>query len=697
MTNFRAFLLALLCFGQVAQAKAPLIFNGSNAKLLNSAAGQLVDANSVAYPRTGEKNYLTAASSTATGWAATSGVTVATTTSNLPRTTTTGSGILVSRASGSTAFAYTDIIIDPADYGKKLKVQFDMAPNSSYAANDQEVDVYTCTIAWGTVTPGVCSGTTARLPLSTDSSSLSLLPLLTGTYRTTFDAGGATVKWVQIQLGLHAATASSAVAYSDIIVGPGVVTQGAVTTGWSAYPPLLSAAGGGSVTAGTGGNTNAFAEYRRIGDSIQVSYQWAWGSSGTAFGSSGTYRYDLPAGLTVNYTALQANGTEYAVVGSGIYYDSSTTTAYPLVVEASNTGTVIAYVGTSTSGSQVGVTTPVTMAINDQIQVNFTVPVNEWAGSGTVNVVQNDVAYYYSAGNTWGTSNGSAVTSQGPGGVLGGTTTPAGTQFQYSFTPTTPIPVGAKPVLETSPDGIHWQPLGTLAGSGQVNIESLRNDGTTYFGAGVSLLSTGQLNVIFGKYPTGATSAWSTVGTWYWRVSVGLPGQAVGFSEVVPGTSAGLVSAAGLKGNAVTVQTANSYPTGVVGEYLERNATGNTSLTSSTIQDVDGTGITLTAGTWDITGVITYTSGASTSISLLSAWVGTASGSSTSGKDVNRNYAQFNYVSTGTVIGGQFETLTLPVWRVSISANTSYFLKTNNTFTASTLTANGTLRATRVL
>jgi hypothetical protein len=164
----------------------------------------------------------------------------------------------------------------------------------------------------------------------------------------------------------------------------------------------------------------------------------------------------------------------------------------------------------------------------------------------------------------------------------------------------------------------------------------------------------------------------------------------------LPGTTAGIVPSTGLPGNNVTVYTANSYPVDVLGELFERNVVSNVSLTSGTIADVDTTGITLTAGTWDITGSIQYTPTSSTSITKLSSWVGTATGNVTTGQDTNRNYSEASFAANvpGTTA---LITQTLPVYRVSISINTSYFLKSLTAFTLSTLTANGNLRATRVL
>ena len=60
------------------------------------------------------------------------------------------------------------------------------------------------------------------------------------------------------------------------------------------------------------------------------------------------------------------------------------------------------------------------------------------------------------------------------------------------------------------------------------------------------------------------------------------------------------VNASGIKGDT----SGSAKAAGYVGEFIERNVTGAVSITSGTIADVDSTGITLTAGVWDISGAI---------------------------------------------------------------------------------------------
>lgn len=152
---------------------------------------------------------------------------------------------------------------------------------------------------------------------------------------------------------------------------------------------------------------------------------------------------------------------------------------------------------------------------------------------------------------------------------------------------------------------------------------------------------------------------------------------------------------------ALTGTTAASWNvTFAQGQYYENNcATGSAvSITSGAVTDIDsggGTpvGIILPAGVYDIGLVCNFVAPASTSITKLSAWVGTASGNVTTGQDLTRNYASLA-TAANVMVGTQ--SLVTPSYRVTIASQTTYFLKATATFTASTLTAYGNLRATRI-
>ncbi len=494
---------------------APVIWNGKNAKLLNS--GGLLDATSQPFPRTGVKNYVEAWASNASGWTASgSGITVATdtTASDLPRANTTQTGIKFTGVSGSTAYAYVRFTLDAADFNVKQQLQFALNGTlGSNASGNFRVDVYSNMASnYG--------GTYTRLPLSTDSSSVSSLPALEGTYRTTFDAPGSAQQWIEVRIGLNAAVTTSIV-ISDLVVGPGTQVQGAAVTGWQSYTPTLT---------GVGTPTSLNALYRRVGDSIDVRVSFVTGTT-TAVNAA----VSLPNGWTTSVGYAQGNNV---VVGR---WDRDVATASqlrngPIVAPNASGSTVVnaAYDDFNAAVSPLTLQQAANIWSSSQfVELYFTVQVDQLIGSGTLNVSQNDIIYYYPTGGTWGTT-GTVTTNIGPGGVLGGTSTPGSNQFQWTMAPTYPVPTGATAVLETSPDGIHWSRGANF--SLLAPVENLRYDGTNWFGANTEINTSGQIVLCFGKYPYGTTATPYT-GTWYLRIAVGLPGQAVGFGIASNGSS----------------------------------------------------------------------------------------------------------------------------------------------------------------
>ncbi len=143
---------------------------------------------------------------------------------------------------------------------------------------------------------------------------------------------------------------------------------------------------------------------------------------------------------------------------------------------------------------------------------------------------------------------------------------------------------------------------------------------------------------------------------------------------------------------------------GYVGEYIESSQATQVTLASGTTTEIGSAtngsapqGITLTPGVWDITGAAHFISGGSTTVTSLQAWIGTATGNSNTGRDVNRNFAALFYQLAGTeIIGSNDPMLILPTWRVAINSTVTYYLKGAAVFGASTLTLQGTIRATRV-
>ena len=483
---------------------------------------------------------------------------------------------------------------------------------------------------------------------------------MNGKFTTYFDAAASTAYTVRFTRVNNAGTNAGVLNVTNVIVGPGIQPQGAVVGPWISYTPTLG------VGAVRGTNTEK-AQWRQVGSAIEILYDYTQTVAGTA--GSGQYTWSLPPGYTVDTTKVSLQSS---VLGNGYGYNG--TTEYTgFVVPVTSTGLGL---NIFTSISAVANASQATLSFGNatqRVQFRATVPVNELAGSGTVNLAQNDVQYYYGTGGTWGTS-GTITTAQGPGGVLGGTTTPAGTAFQWTMVPATPIPSGAVAVLHTSPDGIHW-----TAGYNAVtphNTAALSFDGTNNIGAGASITSAGNIRVDFGKYSDAGSSTWT--GTWYWRVAVGLPGQAVGFGIVNPGTSSGLVAAAGLPGNT----TGNAIAAGYVGERISSSVTASSVGTGS---HTTITSIALTAGIWDISCLVWAPSTAS--LTNVDFGIATANNSNTG--HVKGDTANTILCSSGTDSGGS-----VPASRVTISAGATYYLTCRPT--GATVALNGRISATRI-
>jgi hypothetical protein len=119
------------------------------------------------------------------------------------------------------------------------------------------------------------------------------------------------------------------------------------------------------------------------------------------------------------------------------------------------------------------------------------------------------------------------------------------------------------------------------------------------------------------------------------------------------------------------------------------------SLTTATPANV--TSITLSPGDWDISGVLDFNPAATTSVtnvtasvSLTSATLSGQTGGNGLGTDPTMAWNQAASVPAGVMA------LEVPAVRLSITKTTTVYLVAQATFTVSTMTAYGTIRANRV-
>ena len=148
--------------------------------------------------------------------------------------------------------------------------------------------------------------------------------------------------------------------------------------------------------------------------------------------------------------------------------------------------------------------------------------------------------------------------------------------------------------------------------------------------------------------------------------------------------------------------TNDNAPAGFIGERIISTVAigGSVSLVTATGKSI--TSIILTAGDWDVSGGVDLTTGATTNWTQIFAEpsptdnviaIGQAGGS---GIDPEAIVQLAAANSAGNVPGAITFNVPLPVARVSLASTTTIFLVVQATFTVSTMTAFGTIRARRV-
>jgi hypothetical protein len=166
-----------------------------------------------------------------------------------------------------------------------------------------------------------------------------------------------------------------------------------------------------------------------------------------------------------------------------------------------------------------------------------------------------------------------------------------------------------------------------------------------------------------------------------------------GVSGAVVGTTGGATNVViGVTGGQLPATATNdNASSGNVGEYITATvANGTAALTNVTAVNV--TSISLTAGDWDVTGVINHTGNASTQV----LYTGTSiSATSASQGGLVQTFLGNNVAYFGTVNSGGFF-VEAPVTRISVSSTTTVYLIAYANFSVSTMAAGGTIRARRV-
>ncbi len=279
---------------------------------------------------------------------------------------------------------------------------------------------------------------------------------------------------------------------------------------------------------------------------------------------------------------------------------------------------------------------------------------------------------------------------------------PAALAADYTFT--LPVDDGtANQVLSTS-DGtgtLAWATVATnpMDGSGQMIY-----GGTA--GAPTKLVAGTTMQVLHGS---------ATVPSWSAIVNADVDAAAAIVGSKLVAAASGVAGAVSTTTQTMTgiktfetqligagTATNDSAAAGYIGEYKENNrSSASPNITSATDSSLDKdnvtfndgneTGISLTAGDWEIRGNCFFTPTGTSTVTRLQCYIGTAKGNNGAGANNSKNFAYWQ----GSLIDSQIALVT-PTWRVSLTSTTIYYLKAATFFTGGSVSAVGNISARRM-
>lgn len=460
-------------------------------------------------------------------------------------------------------------------------------------------------------------------------------------------------------------------------------TLGQVLTSGGAGAPTWATDAGGSVTSvsvvsanGLAGTVATATTTPAITLSTTVTGLLKGNGTAISAAASGTDYAPATSGTSILY-GNAAGGFNNVTIGSGVSFAAGTLSA----TGSGGTVTSVAALTLGTTGTDLsstvanGTTTPV---------ITLQVPTASAANRGALSAAD------------WTTFNnkgsGSVTSVSFTGGIITvatATTTPAltvaGTSggipyFSSASTWATSAALAAGAVVLGGGAGV--TPATTATGTGVVTALGV-NTGT----AGAFVVNGGAL----GTPSSGSVT--NLTGT----ASININGT-VGATTAADGKFTTLSASDTFTPNQtkgiVGTTTNNSAQTGSVGEYVASIVSSGSAvaLTTGTAKTV--TSISLTAGDWDVEGSITFTGGATTNVVYLNADLSTVNDT------LVGNVGTFNsttYGAAGIVLFPVVDqNIPLYMTRVSISSTTTYYLVTRASFSISTCSAYGAIKARRV-
>lgn len=387
----------------------------------------------------------------------------------------------------------------------------------------------------------------------------------------------------------------------------------------------------GSSTAGVMSWINAPGTYAPIGSSYVV----------------------IGADATLTAERVLTAGTAISVVDGGA---NSTVTINNIGVTSNIAGTAI-----SVSGATGAVTinnTGVTSAVGTSNQVN----VSGATGAVTFSTPQN---IHTAATPTFASETLTATSNQLILGTTRTVTITAPTPATSSRTHTIPDigGNGTFPFLEAANIFTVTQAISAASAGTSLSLQITNSDNSNAASNASLALATGGASAGDALITFNSASTWAmgcdNSNSDNFAINVG--------SSLVTSPSIGIAQSSG----AVSIKgttTNDSASTGYVGEYVESNVTSATSFPSTGVIG-DGTSVSLTAGDWDIMANMVATANGAT-VTNVQIGISTHSGNDATGLVVPTSDIYLPLPTATSNTSGN-----IPIFRVSINATTTYYLK----------------------
>ena len=267
-----------------------------------------------------------------------------------------------SAANGQGEGISTDFTIDKADPNKLLKISFQYNTDLTYTDEDIKVYIYDVT--------------SATLITPADNG-------IIGVDKVDASSGSRTIGWastdsVSYRLIFHQTTTNASTAdfyFDNVIVGPGSVATGAVVTAWESYTP--------SNTQGFGTITSRL-QWRRVGENVEIQGDFTAGTTATS-----EAQIELPNSYAINF----ASATGTVIVGTYSRNAAEDITGLQLLGTDGDTFINFARHSITTNYNPLtAVNGDDTVGSAQRVSFNASVPVAEFQGSGTVNLMSDNVA-----------------------------------------------------------------------------------------------------------------------------------------------------------------------------------------------------------------------------------------------------------------------------------------------------------------